>query len=291
MDAFSKSQITGQLMIRRISQNDNTQPDYPAQSIFHRPESREEYNWYTEISRDQVESAFHILEHIRKITKSNFRMYWIGILVRHLKKSDGTLGQAFGDLDGLYYYAMNTKDGIIIATESKSPYTMKQSKAKTAGEPLDEISTNTLQTWSDITYLLCHEQCTQSSIPIKNLKHIIQNHITNRETTSVIEYILEKEKILCPQDGLIIDINDSRGYGAALLGTPNGKGIRWLLAQHKNQLGNPKIVSVEIFKSLKVRFCDCYENTGELITGRENMRDDDDDDRKFLNLDFTVRCG
>lgn len=96
MDGFSKSQTAGQLMLQRISQNDNTQPDYPAQSIFHKPESREEYDWHTEINRGQVESAFHTLQHIRKITKSNFRLYWIGIQVRHFAKSDGTLGQAFG---------------------------------------------------------------------------------------------------------------------------------------------------------------------------------------------------
>ncbi|ATZ56005.1 hypothetical protein BCIN_12g05450 [Botrytis cinerea B05.10] len=290
MDGFSKSQTAGQLMLQRISQNDNTQPDYPAQSIFHKPESREEYDWHTEINRGQVESAFHTLQHIRKITKSNFRLYWIGIQVRHFAKSDGTLGQTFGDSDGLYSYAMNTKHGIIIATESNSPYMIKRSKGKTAGEPVNEISTTTLQTWSDITYLSWHQQSTQSSTPLKNLKHIIQTHITNGKTISVIEYILEKEKIMFPQNGLIIDINDSKGYGAALLGTPNGKGTGWLLAQHKDQLGNPKIVSVEIFKSLKVRFFDCYEDTGELITGREYMRDDDDH-QEFLNLDFTVRCG
>ncbi|TGO50084.1 hypothetical protein BCON_0192g00110 [Botryotinia convoluta] len=184
---------------------------------------------------------------------------------------------------------MNAKDGIIIATDSKSPYFMKQSRAQAAGESLDNISTTTLQTWSDITYLSWHAQCTQTSTPLKNLKHIIRSHITNSETSSVIKYILKEEKIMCPPDRLTIDINDSKGYGATLLGTPNGKSIGWLLAQHKNQLGNPKIVSVEIFHSLKVGFHDCDEDTGELIVGEKIMRSDDDT-REYLNLDFTIRC-
>ncbi|KAF5872717.1 putative wd domain-containing protein [Botrytis fragariae] len=296
MEVFSKAKIAGQLMLQKISHDDNTQANYPTQSIFDRPESREENAWHIYINHIEVSSVFHILEHIRKITNSNFEKNWIGILARHLDKTDSTLGQNFGDKNGHFYYAMNAKftqgfvtNGIIIATDSKSPYFIKQSKAK-ASEPLEKISTTTLQTWSDITYLSWHEECTQTSTPLKNLKHIIRSHITNSETTSVIKEILKEEKIMCPPDGLTVDINDSKGYGAALLGTPNGKGIGWLLSQHKNQLGNPKIVSVEIFHSLQVGFDDCHKDTGELIAGRENMREVEDS-RDYLNLDFTIRCG
>ncbi|TGO32679.1 hypothetical protein BHYA_0296g00020 [Botrytis hyacinthi] len=290
MDVFSEAKTAGQVMLQRISRNDNTQIDYPTQSIFNRPESREENGWGIVIDRAELSSAFHILEHIRRITNSNFRENWVGILASHYGKADSTLGQTNGDLDGHYYYAMSTKDGIIIAIDSKSPHFTKQSKAQAAGEPEDNISTTTLQTWSDMTYLTWHEECTETSTPLKNLKHIIRSHITNLETILVITEILEEEEITCPLDGLTVNINDSKGYGAALLGTPNGKGIGWLLAQYKKQLGNAKIASVKIFHSFQVGFQDCNEDTGELIAGRENMGGVEDR-RRYLNLDFTIQCG
>ncbi|TGO73897.1 hypothetical protein BELL_0322g00010 [Botrytis elliptica] len=290
MDALSEAKTAGQLMLQRISQDDNTQDDYPTQSIFDRPESREENGWTIKIDRQEVSSAFHNLEHIRKITKSNFGENWEGILTKHFGKADSTLGQTTGEEDGHFYYAMNAKDGIIISIDSKSPYFTKQSKAIVTGEPVDNVSATTLQTWSDITYLSWHEECTKTSTPLKNLKHIIRSHITNSETLSVITEILEEEKIIFPPNGLSVEINDSKGYGAALLGTPNGKGIGWLLAQHKNQLGNAKIVSVEIFHSFQVGFFDCDEETGELIVRKEKMRGAEEP-RDRLNLDFTIQCG
>ncbi|KAF7911499.1 uncharacterized protein EAE98_011969 [Botrytis deweyae] len=311
MDAPSEAKTAGQLMLQRISQDDDTQDDYPTQSIFDRPESREENGWAIKIDRQEVSSAFHNLEHIRKITRSNFGENWEGILTKHFGKADSTLGQTTGvrlsafvlwEEDGHFYYAMNTKaslfltqvtqsfDGIIISIDSKSPYFTKQSKAIVTGEPVDNVSATTLQTWSDITYLSWHEECTKTSTPLKNLKHIIRSHITNSETLSVITEILEEEKIIFPPNGLLVEINDSKGYGAALLGTPNGKGIGWLLAQHKNQLGNAKIVSVEIFHSFQVGFFDCDEETGELIVRKEKMRGAEEP-RDRLNLDFTIQCG
>ncbi|KAF7910439.1 hypothetical protein EAE99_011213 [Botrytis elliptica] len=277
MDALSEAKTAGKLMLQRISQDDDTQDDYPTQSIFDRPESREENGWAIKTDRQEVSSAFHNLEHIRKITKSNFGENWEGILTKHFGKADSTLGQTTGD-------------GIIISIDSKSPYFTKQSKAIVTGEPVDNVSATTLQTWSDITYLSWHEECTKTSTPLKNLKHIIRSHITNSETLSVITEILEEEKIIFPPNGLLVEINDSKGYGAALLGTPNGKGIGWLLAQHKNQLGNAKIVSVEIFHSFQVGFFDCDEETGELIVRKEKMRGAEEP-RDRLNLDFTIQCG
>ncbi|KAF7947940.1 hypothetical protein EAE96_009010 [Botrytis aclada] len=275
--------------LQRISQNDNTQVDYPAQSIFDRPELRGENGWDVEIDWIEIKSVSHTLKHIWEITNSNFGEDWAVILASYLGKS--ILSQTSGvfALYGFYYHAMNAKNGIIIAIDSKSPISMRKTRAEEAGEPVEHIPTTTLQKWSDITYLSWHAQCTESSTPLKNLKHIIRSHITNPETTLVIEEILNEEHINCPPDGLKIDINDSKGYGAALPGTPNGKGVGWLLAQHKNQLGNPKIVSVEIFHSLCVPYHHCNKDTGELITEGENVRVEEC--RDFLNLDFTIQCG
>ncbi|TGO21479.1 hypothetical protein BPAE_0217g00110 [Botrytis paeoniae] len=205
MDKFSKAKAAGQLMLQRISHDDNTQVDYPAQSIFDRPESRKENGWDIDINRNEISYTFHILEHIRKISSSNFKENWIGILASQFGKTD-----RFG--------------------------------------------------WS---LLLPNEY-------------------------KVIKEILKEEEIMCSPDGLTVDINDSKGYGAALLGTPNGKGIGWLLAQHKYQLGNLKIVSVEIFGSFQVGFHDCDEDTGELIAGIEDIRGVEDP-RDYLNLDFTIQ--
>ncbi|KAF7903245.1 uncharacterized protein EAF01_006294 [Botrytis porri] len=203
-------------------------------------------------NRTEVISAFHILEHVREIINSNFRENWAGILTTHFGKTDVFWGKLSTNKDGHYYYAMNTKGGMIIATDSRSPYFTQQSKAKVADEPVDKISITTLQTWSDNLSLM---------------------------TPQLIKEILKEEKITCPPDGLKIDTNDSKGYEAAILGTPNGKGIGWLLAQHKNQLGNPKILG----------FCNCYLDTGELVGERGNVRGDDDTS-EHLNLNFTIRC-
>ncbi|KAF7865531.1 uncharacterized protein EAF02_009954 [Botrytis sinoallii] len=182
MDAFSEAKTAGQLMLQRISQDGDTQDDYPTQT-------------------------------------------------------DSTLGQTTGEEDGHFYYAMNAKDGIIISIDSKSPNFTKQSKAIATGEPVDNVSATTLQTWSDITYLSWHEECTKTSTPLKNLKHIIRSHITNSETLSVITEILEEEKIIFPTNGLSVEIDDSKGYGAALLGTPNGKVLDGYLHSTRISLG------------------------------------------------------
>ena len=38
--------------------------------------------------------------------------------------------------------------------------------------------------------------------------------------------------------------------GKALLGTPNGSGIAWLLAQHRKQLGDKAVKKVQLWYSI-----------------------------------------
>jgi hypothetical protein len=67
--------------------------------------------------------------------------------------------------------------------------------------------------------------------------------ITNEKTKAVIEHIMRNTTSMerYPVFPGISWYTDQNEEAAALLGTPNGSGVAWLLIQHKAQLGH-KIV-------------------------------------------------
>ena len=85
--------------------------------------------------------------------------------------------------------------------------------------------------------------------PVSNLNKILHSEISNQDTRNIVENVCdrlgdEKPDPCPPEDGLSYGINSDEGK--ALLGTPNGLGAGWLLAQHRSEFPGKMITSVRI---------------------------------------------
>ncbi|KAF2713382.1 hypothetical protein K504DRAFT_136464 [Pleomassaria siparia CBS 279.74] len=82
----------------------------------------------------------------------------------------------------------------------------------------------------------------------KEIKYLFSNQITNADTNEVIMRVLKSKgmKDLPQWPGVTFPITDVEGQ--ALLGTPNAVGYGYLLAQHKDQLGNKCVTKITAFE-------------------------------------------
>ncbi|KAF2648826.1 hypothetical protein K491DRAFT_611948 [Lophiostoma macrostomum CBS 122681] len=134
--------------------------------------------------------------------------------------------------------------GILIAISNYSPM---------AVATLEELAPESLppgfprlRHWSDIAFL--HWQSiTLQETHSTQLNHIIRSSIQNHQTLSIVNKVLERNNVetLPEWPGITFDINTEQAH--ALLGTPNGSGIAFLLFQHKQQLGHKTVEKVTMF--------------------------------------------
>ena len=122
-----------------------------------------------------------------------------------------------------------------------------------------------LKQWSDIVSLTWIDLA--SAEQAKNLRWVFQRTIRNDETQDVIGHICKKRKVGQERPkgskmgstwqapvwpGLVVHSSGASdekeaNHFTALLGTPNGNGIVWLLAQHKEQLGQKTVKSIRVW--------------------------------------------
>jgi hypothetical protein len=148
--------------------------------------------------------------------------------------------------------------GILIAGSNFGPaYTLPAQDLK------DSEAHPDLQHWSDIAYLQAlHLSSPSNRVPpgssrpapgaIKNLKYIVRHDIENPSTNAIIHVLIQhyitspcsynifdtgcpycSQHIIWP--GLTFELDTEEGL--ALLGTPNGRGVVWLLNQHAELMG------------------------------------------------------
>ena len=117
---------------------------------------------------------------------------------------------------------------------------------------LSSIALPKLQHWSDIAYLQWTDPSLQS-LP-NDLKYVVRLSIVNEDTIAVIQrigddfYEANGRSIWLyveANGGITWDVETEEAK--ALLGTPNGSGVAWLLAQHKRELGHKVVESVTLF--------------------------------------------
>jgi hypothetical protein len=138
----------------------------------------------------------------------------------------------------------NVNAGLIAAYSNFSPaWMVRDEKIRTLPD---------IKAWSDITYLEWETQAEASGQNVKGLSYIIRFEIANVDTTAIIEQAAGALSSI-PWPGLTIPMSDPRG--PAILGTPNGAGIAFLLATHKAQLGEKTVESVQLWsRLLKTRY-------------------------------------
>ncbi|PSN61384.1 hypothetical protein BS50DRAFT_651489 [Corynespora cassiicola Philippines] len=139
-----------------------------------------------------------------------------------------------------YKQTINPAEGVIIADSN-----MKMTTA--AGASL----TPELYYWSDVAFLQWKDvvnnyKFRQPGMQESVLRYVIRANITNKATLDIIEGALsttDQEATAWP--GVTFGMNTREGQ--ALLGSPNGTGVGYLLAQHKRQLGCLTVGSVTVF--------------------------------------------
>ena len=124
---------------------------------------------------------------------------------------------------------MSPKNGIVVATNSRS------------AQKSDPWPSNIPRQWSDVIFLGWKSVCKAANpqADVSSLRYILRQTVSNQITLGVIDSYAPN---VGAWPGKSFDIN-SRG-GQALLGTPNGYGIAFMLLQHQAELGNKKVQKV-----------------------------------------------
>jgi hypothetical protein len=111
-----------------------------------------------------------------------------------------------------------------------------------------------VQAWSDIVFVEWQTQAQNRNRDIKGLKYIFRYQIVTPETVAIIEEAASGKKNL-PWPGVTISMTDEYEEhdrrGMAILGTPHGTGVAYLLSTHKAQFGQRIIESVQVWSDMK----------------------------------------
>lgn len=153
---------------------------------------------------------------------------------------DGTNYQSSG---GLYSNVMNT-DGAIFALEAFSP----RMRGASQKPPLDGSSGHELvplQTWADVAFLEWVDACNGDEKCIKGLTLVTKCHTTSNATMQIGSQALGGPEKWGAWPGQSFS-NDSEQF-AALMSTPAGRGVAWMLLTHRKQLGWKRVKSVDLW--------------------------------------------
>jgi hypothetical protein len=102
-----------------------------------------------------------------------------------------------------------------------------------------------LKQWSDATFLQWADL--SSDKHIHNIRFIMKTPCENVITQEVIKAVMKRTKLeLQRWPGVTFGMNSVEGK--AILGSPNGLGVAFMLIQHKRQLGNKVVEKVTIFQ-------------------------------------------
>ena len=137
---------------------------------------------------------------------------------------------------------MSPSDGVIIVigTTSISEYV--------------DVPAALPQRVSDVVFLGWKKLCATPKKPIDALKYVIHAGVTNNDTRTVMDkYVPEKNEegqpLKWPWPGKKFTLPDVEAL--ALLGTPNGSGVEWMLLQHQAAFGNKKVQNVTVFDNMR----------------------------------------
>ena len=102
-----------------------------------------------------------------------------------------------------------------------------------------------LRQWSDLVFLQWQEHAGGN---IQNVQYIIRAHVVNPDTQGTVFTALRSiGRTQLPSWNDHVTFPMSTDEGKAILGTPNGAGCGYLIAQHKSQLGVKRIRDVIVF--------------------------------------------
>lgn len=151
----------------------------------------------------------------------------------------------FAQYDNLF----NPAGGLIVALINYGPaFRVSQSKdPDTTQDPIaiPPGSLPPLKQWSDVVFL--EWQATTTPQQRQNLRWVFRSGIKNLDTKRIILKAFSSIRQV-PSDWPGNDFEMDTSIGKALLGTPNGNGMGWLLIQHKGQMGHKVIEKVRVYE-------------------------------------------
>ncbi|KXT04727.1 hypothetical protein AC578_9675 [Pseudocercospora eumusae] len=166
---------------------------------------------------------------------------WVNLSQQH--SSDGhdpDTGELYPETYARYSNRFNLKQGVLLAAMNTSPKGINEQRAD-ENPPLPPIlPLPPLQNWSDLVFLAMQRYAKSIGKPdaLKNLRHIVRHTVANEETIEVLKHVIGKEMVGHGDTFPAFEFSVDDPRIKAALGSPNGKGVAWLLGQHKRQLGN-----------------------------------------------------
>jgi hypothetical protein len=143
----------------------------------------------------------------------------------------------------LYSNVMHT-DGGIFALQSFSPHNKGASQAPSLdGSPGQELVP--LQTWADVSFLEWIDVCKGDDKCVKGLKMITKCHAQSNATMQIASQALGGTENWSAWPGKTFN-KDSEQF-AALMATPSGRGVAWLLLSHRKQLGWKSVSKINLW--------------------------------------------
>lgn len=130
----------------------------------------------------------------------------------------------------------------IIATDTRSPRSRLLERTHgsiTESEIIRRLPP--LNRFSDVVWTVWNRVCEEASKDPSSLRYIGRDRIANSDTTAVINEVFAKKGAVVGWPGYTYGIDSEDGQ--ALLGTPHGVGVAWLLIDRVGKLGTrvPKV--------------------------------------------------
>jgi hypothetical protein len=152
-------------------------------------------------------------------------------------------GTSYQNSGALYINVMNT-DGAIFALQNFSPRVRGAHRSPSIdGSKGHELVP--LQTWADVTFLEWTNACNGDVKCVKGLKVITKCHAQNNATMRIGNQALGGTNSWGVWPGK--SFTNGSDQFAALMATPSGRGVAWLLLTHRDQLGWKSVKSVNLW--------------------------------------------
>ncbi|KAL7934263.1 hypothetical protein V8C35DRAFT_302158 [Trichoderma chlorosporum] len=139
-------------------------------------------------------------------------------------------------------------DGVIVADSNFSVDAIIAEDGLPDGVEAEDVTTH-VRRWSDAAWM----QWTKYSDDPSNVRYIFRASVINHTTLSIVfQALLSKYQNNPPPIGvwanrLTLDVSENPNEFYAVLGSPNGAGVAFLLATHKAALGIKTVNKVDIF--------------------------------------------
>ncbi|KAK4619728.1 hypothetical protein CLAFUW4_11683 [Fulvia fulva] len=144
---------------------------------------------------------------------------------------------------GSYRNMFNLVDGVITGEDNHSPdYHIQRSKKEKQAPPLKQ--------WSDLVFIDYQELQHQTRQTGEKIEHFIRNSIENKETLDVIRAARNDGLPNGPEQNppeLSWEWNIAEKGAHAIMGTANGAGVAYFLAQHKDAFGIRSVDRIHAF--------------------------------------------